>query len=546
MKIKIFAIYILFSFFLSGCYKDEGNYNYIESTKIEFLNMQSITCKAEEEFEIEAPIKFSLSKNQEEKDDFEIEWYLNDTKIGSGAKLKYTLDRTGSYKLILKVINKATGERYISKAYGIEAKSGFGWGWMILSERENQKSSLSFLNPEMKLYSKIEDKYLDGNLGKGPTKIGYYFLLGSIPGSNINGIPKILINQNSGSVTLDGNSLRKDMLFKDEFINGTEPPKLEINAFAAKIEYYAFCTDDGKVYMKGVGYANKHIPYYNKYPAEAYDFNGGAKITCFQSFSNVYYRCFDEKVCMMFDEQNSRFIAICEQSSFGEESYEPDVVYLSNYDSDYEGSPEVARVDNMGDGTKCLGIGAYEKVDIDPEYHSVTRWGKYVSLINMNNQYYIHTFSMKSLSEKNHLITNSEQWRFSGNDVLNTNSLVKISSNFEAYPYLFFTNGEGEIYVYSMNTKSHKLLYNANSKITNLCPSPIVCEFADYGGNSRIANFRLAISKENNEIDIIDVRPETITKIFEGLPVKEINLGSFKGFGTIKDVTWCTNYLAEY
>ena len=120
-----------------------------------------------------------------------------------------------------------------------------------------------------------------------------------------------------------------------------------------------------------------------------------------------------------------------------------------------------------------------------------------------------------------------------------------MSTNFEKNPYFYFTDGDKNFYVYSMATRSHVLAYTANSRITHLCGSPIVCEFKDYGGNSESVNWRMALVQENGDVDIIDVAADKMVKAFEGRK-PDLHLKSLSGFGDVKDIIWATNYEGEY
>lgn len=224
MKRKtILFISILQLLVITGCYDDLGNYGYTNSTKVSFVNSASsdYTFMVGDLFEMDAPVNFSTDiGNVDEL--FTVQWYLNRELIYTGYHLKYQFEKGGTYELILKVINKETNETYISNKYTLTGKNSFDWGWMILSDKGDGKSALSFINPAFRVTHNVEST-IEGGLGTDPQGIYYYYVLGSISGSYVSGLPKVLINQGSGSVTLDGNSLQKDMWLADEFENRKEP-----------------------------------------------------------------------------------------------------------------------------------------------------------------------------------------------------------------------------------------------------------------------------------------------------------------------------------
>ena len=243
---------------------------------------------------------------------------------------------------------------------------------------------------------------------------------------------------------------------------------MKIMDFAFKEEYYVICSEQGEVYIRAVGTDNKAIPYYGKYGAMPYEFEGGSRITCFAPFHNVTYWCADEERCILYDEQNARFIGITHYPQWGA-VYTPAIVYFKTYDQDLEVPSGVLRVNNMGAGTRCLAIGAYEKKDVASN-GGLTFWSNYVSLIDVQGtgNYDLHEFAVKDMDNNSHLITGTDQYGFSGSSLLTPQSVIKMSSNFEKNPYFYFTDGDKNLYIYSMQMRSHMLAYTAGSRITGI------------------------------------------------------------------------------
>lgn len=547
MKQKLFYLILAWASLASSCYDDLGNYTYTDSAKVTFVSSvaSNYTFTAGTPFEMDAPIR--LSKEVAQIDEvFTIEWYLNRKLFHTGYHFKHTFERGGTYEVILKVIHKETGETYLSNKYTLTGKNVFDWGWMVLADAGEGQSSLSFITPDLKAMHHLEQD-IEGGLGNDPQGIYYYYVLGSISGSYVSGLPKILINQGSGSVTLDGNSLQKDVWLADEFENRKEPEQLRMQGLAFKVKYYVICSAQGDIYIRGCGYDHHAIPYYGKYGAMPYHFEGGSRITCFAPFHNVTYRCADQDNCLLYDAQHARFIGLTDSNQW-DLPYAPDVVYFRTYDQALTIPPGVLRVDDMGAGTQCLAIGAYEKIDRNtPEEGGLKYWSNYVSLIDINgaHDYALHEFSVKSMSARSHLITATDQYPFSGASLLGPNSLVQMASNLEKHPYLYFTDGDRKLYVYSLQLRKHVLAYTASDRITHICASPIVCEFEGYAGNSSAPNFRLALAQADGNVAVVDVSKSNLTHLFEGLQ-PTVEIATFSGFGRVKGMVWCTNYQGEY
>lgn len=535
-----------------SCIEDKSRYDYRTANEITWLSvLEGFSFTSGEMAEIVAPLEFSEPfENEADIDEaFEIGWYLDGELFATGYRIKYSFEKIGGFSLVLKAVNKATGETYISDKYVLESKSSFGWGWLVLSEREEGASSLSVISPlNMNAAHRLEG-LVDGELGKGPKSLWYYYVLGSIPGSYISGLPKIVVNQASGTVTLDGTTLQKDMWMRDEFEAGTEPEDdFTMTGFAWKGSYYLIQTAEGKVYMRCMPKSNTDIPYYGSYSSMPYSFESGADITCFQGFQNVTYWTSSEDMALMYDSLNSRFLAFC-SGGYGSsyEAYSPKVIYFSYYDSDTAFDPSVRRVDDMGEGTRCLAAGAYEKVATDPSSYGVDFYPSYVALVDMfgSGDHYVYGFTVNPIGTSNHVITENTQVPFSGSSLLTPSSVVRMSSNFEKYPYFFFTDGDRKLYIYSMAAGGHALAYTAPARITHLCQSPVVCEFNKYGGNSTEPNGRLAVALENGSVEILDVQDSKMVRLFEGL-APDLHMKSISGFGDIKDLVWATNYEGEY
>ena len=165
-------IFVLFAtILLSGCFKEqEMPVRPAASNNVTFLNMiEGYSFTAGEEVEIVAPISFEkeISTEKEINELFDIKWYVNADLVGEGYRIKYTFARSGGYSLVLKVVNRITGETYLSDSVSVESRNAIGWGWMVLSDRDGA-SSLSFIRPLTYYTSHNLEAEIEGGLGTGP------------------------------------------------------------------------------------------------------------------------------------------------------------------------------------------------------------------------------------------------------------------------------------------------------------------------------------------------------------------------------------------
>ena len=538
----------------ASCIEDLSKYDYKKTNEVTYKSVnEGYTFTSGDQASMVAPVEFSETFANEADIDkkFEINWYLNEELVATGYRISYTFKKVGGFSLIIKITNRETGEVYISDNYTVHAKSAIGWGWMLLCDYGTGNSSLSFIAPNTYFAShKLEDLMdLPEPLGQGPKSLNYYYVLGSIPNNYVSGLPKIVLNQQSGTVTLDGRNLMKDKMMADEFLAGAEPESdFTMSGFAWKGNYYLIATPQGNVYVKAFEREYDEIPFYGTYASMPFNFEGGANITYFQGFQNVTFWTANSDKALMYDSLNDRFLVFV-PGGYGTdyETYSPKVVYLSHYDETAEFEASVPKVNELPQGTRCLAAGAYEIVAPDESGYGQTTYPNYVTLIDLGGtgNYQVYTFEAKTLGYANHIITQNTMTAFTGSTVMTDKSVVLMSTNFEKNPYFYFTDGGKNFYVYSMATKSHVLAYTAGSRITHLCGSPIVCEFKDYGGNSEAVNWRMALVQENGDVDIIDVATDNMIKAFEGRN-PDLHLKSLSGFGDVKDIVWATNFEGEY
>ena len=547
---KFLCIAALLPVFFS-CYKS-SEVVAPDPSPISFLSMpEGFSVVSGETARLTAPVKFPekyATKEAIEKE-FDVQWYIDGVLAASGFEVDITIETIGGCAVVLKVIRRDTGETWLSDGYTLNSKSSVGWGWMVLSDHGDGNSSLGFVNPRtMRAHLNLE-RQIEGGIGTGPKSMYYYYVLGSIPNSYISGLPKILINQSGGSVTLDGSTLQKDMWLKDEFDGGVEPETdFTITGFAWKKSYYLIASSQGNIYLRCMNSSNASIPYYGRYSSMPHSFDGGFRADYFQGFQNVSYWCADEDLVLLYDGACSRFLIVT-KGGYGQtyESYRPKVVYLSYYDVDGSFDPAMRRVDNLGSGTRCLAAGAYEKVGTDESGLGLNFYPSYVALMDYDGagDYQLLRFTVDPVTPDSHVITEASQTAFSGAHELTDSSLIRMSANFEVNPFFYFTDGGKNLYAYSMDAGTHKLLYSAGADIVSLCTSPVNSSFSAYGGTPADVNWRLAVGLSDGSIDFLDVSSSTMVHVFEGLSTVK-PLASVQGFGSIKTIVWATNYESEY
>jgi opacity protein-like surface antigen len=158
-----------------SCIEDKSQYDYKDTVTVEFVDrIEGYSFVSGETVKLTAPISFSETLDEKQIEEmFEITWWLDGEQIASGYNIEYTFKTVGGAPLVVKVVNKETGETYLSDVIQTNTRNAVGWGWLALSAREGDLSSLSFIHPvSFNTAHKLED-YMDGGLGTGPKGLEY-------------------------------------------------------------------------------------------------------------------------------------------------------------------------------------------------------------------------------------------------------------------------------------------------------------------------------------------------------------------------------------
>lgn len=522
--ITTFPLYICVLLLLQACYKDKGNYDYIDSNEVTFLSrLVPYIMPADFEFTIAPPISLKYPE-ADISETFIGEWKLDGEVISNNAILNYKISKPGDYKLSVKLTDKKTGQVYKSKEneYSISVKYPYFLGWMILANKEGT-SKLSYIYPLSEdSYIQTDDVYEKMNngasLGSNPYSLFEYtsYL------ETLKGDPKLLISQGSGNVTLTGATLKPEKTILEEFMTPQLATGMRIKNLGFKGYFYLIQDESNKIYKKTL--QDRKDLYSGKYDLEIFD--KPSEISIMMPFNNAHYSSKTDKYALLYDQKNGRFIGIDVHST----RTPGNITYFKNYINAVPTA--VLKVNNMGVGTEVLGLSSTETRGSGAS--SLIR-----SLIKTKGQYFLHSFTLKDYTATNHRITDTEQIPFKGADLLTDRSIIQFPSSFLETDFFYFTAGvtNEKLYVYNIKANSVSLAYSGTSPIVSLCASPIENVFADFGGNARYPNFKLAAAHENGEIAILDVSKATLTKVYEGI-IKDIAQTKLTGFGKVVDMTW--------
>lgn len=198
-----------------GCYEDKGHYDYRPSTAPKISGIPA-TCDAYVGSPLSIPV--TITYPGEAWTNVAYEWRVNLKVISTDKDLDLEhvdLDVKSNQYADYKVINKDTGE-YAMVTFTMNVSTEFATGWFLLSEGEDC-SVLSYIRGDGVVYSDVYEELNGEKLGKGAVQIKEHWIpWGVETGEVFIGVP----SGPNYAVDLDGNSLKRMVYSKDEFLEG--------------------------------------------------------------------------------------------------------------------------------------------------------------------------------------------------------------------------------------------------------------------------------------------------------------------------------------
>ncbi|MCB6971576.1 MULTISPECIES: PKD-like family lipoprotein [Butyricimonas] len=264
-KIYIFIV-LLTMVGLYSCLDDKGNYDYKESRKIT-ISLPTQTVYLGDEVTFSPAIRYEEGADTL---DYSFEWKLDKKTVSQERELKVIAEKIGGSKFQLIVTDDRSGETY-TQITTMTVNSRFRSGFAVLYEK-NGKSCIAHINhkepvdadTEFTTYYELYKEMNGEDLGEKPVKMIEHFYFGGSPG-------EILVIQRGGqgTVEIDGNSMKKAMLTRDEFLDGKAPENLDVKTVSYPQYTNVLLNGDGKIYTRFFRDPNKtgfHSAAYNSDP----------------------------------------------------------------------------------------------------------------------------------------------------------------------------------------------------------------------------------------------------------------------------------------
>lgn len=296
MKKKILYA-LLFSFALSSCLKDNGNYEYGDLADVNISGIdESLRCLLQEPQSITPNIETTIPESN-----LEYCWRIGADTLSKTRDFNYTFSKVpvSNKPLIFEVRDKTTNIRY-SKSVKLQVVSPFTTGWAVLTDN-NGVPELSFqsLEGEKPLYSNIYKEVNGDALTGTPVSVKQLVYTDGFTGQRMDRLS--ILMKGGKSPELDGISLLRMKYYDDEFHTDEIPQMAYISAQC----YYtdlslSIITTDGVVYGKYVGSMGTPDDGYYQYPF--------GEDALGYKLAPMHSSVIQQGIYVGFDEKNHRFV----------------------------------------------------------------------------------------------------------------------------------------------------------------------------------------------------------------------------------------------
>ena len=330
--LKTMAVLALFQV-LQGCYKDKGNYEYHDanalSINLNCANPYNITRG--ETISIHPKLNFVSGEGDAER--LEYRWYLGSLEGETRDEwntldFEWTPDELIDKKTLLLVVTDPVTDIQTFAGITVNVKAVYdAYGVLVLSEKENGRSSLSFIkwksedvagiagleegneNPGMVMKSYVEypDLYFTENgedLPAGPIGIHEHYCHDKTT------VGQILVMTEGGAIDINGKTFRKDPVGSIEavFPGGSYPEGMDHISQAMMMTRVDLVTDqDGHIYTR-VKNSNK-LFHSGKFLNNQLEYDGEAVSGC-----SLYMHPFSisPNACVVYDSRRKRMFHVCD------------------------------------------------------------------------------------------------------------------------------------------------------------------------------------------------------------------------------------------
>lgn len=506
MKIRNIILGICGVLLISGCFKDEGNYAYLNNTApvFDFTTPTHIYCYEGDSVFFEGKFHLESPDSLERMADFSYEWKVNGVVLCREKDFRIATDKAmellnlkefpssflaGTYG----VIDNETGLTYLTNVlYNFRPSFGTG-NWMILS-KNGLNSRLSY----QRLVIKNEGNKKDSTY---KNYVGIYKERND--GEEIMGTPRFLLDHMAPHISsysgatlvvtekeayeISNESLRKAKNIKEEFLSGVPEHFAVKDAYYVK-QYSFLVTDNGNMYRRVLSenyLGGKFItqPYVVDDKGYEIDFFANGQTATWSSMR------------LLYDRKNRRMLMSNQQ-------YTPmgSVKVLEQTGTGHVFTPWA-----LGDDIEMLAISEIGSENWDYGYDGAC----YCAVYNQNGKTYLGYFYVNNKPPVTFgQVVNNAYMRIEECPVqLSGDNLIRLTSEFNAHngydKYILYSSGNEIRYINRVNLREGLLIGGFADRITAF-------RFDIQSNNHK----ELGVGLANGDFMRVDVRNKEKARVF--------------------------------
>lgn len=418
MKKSVLLFVLVLSCIFQGCYEDKGNYSYKEFSDPVVTGIAKFyTVYLGGNYDIRPTIQWTKG----ELENYTYTWRI-DGKVVSREK-----DLTGKVEGIpvrgnmfseFVITDEDTGVEYITP-FKIAVVSEYAKGWLVLANKDG-RGELSLIRNDKVLHSDVCHVKGEYDLPGKVTGLFEHWL----PWSDELGQVFVACQDESEySVELDGNSLRKVISTKDEFVGGVPDDFKPVSMIC--VPNYDYLVSNGKLYVRYVEHVFDALYQEGAFPNFPFHGNFDYKLSNWHARGNLMFS-YD---IITFDELSGSYLLLRE----GE---------LSKFDyiNDSEKAFKPTDMDKV-----LLGGGAVSTESPTDSYITFLK-------SKSGNEAWVHQFCFSGWSNKKY--RSISEMPFPDPSIFNENTKFAVCQN---RPYVYIASGS-ILYVYNYNDNTLKML----------------------------------------------------------------------------------------
>ena len=388
---KLIYIYLAIFLMFISCNDDKGNYDYtlLNRVTIGEFGFYGMNTSLGDTITYSPELTFSGDTTS---DNFDFEWVLFDTKKIKSRDLFYIVDTIASGIILLRVTDKKTGAAYTQHTT-LTTKSPYETnGFVILSRGAGNESILSYFRESYNSnYNKTETNYNtykeyfnvyeDINkeaLGKDPIRVMQHFHEDDYNHDSETGNFWIL-QGNNNSVDVSGVSFEKDVLLKDQFLDGV-PAGFEPYDIVDMRWGTFVIGKDGKMYSRKK--SSQFLFNSGYFLSEPVTFEENGHTYEVNGLGVVHHRYAGLGYTLLYEKNLNRFLLIMDSDQQSAGKIATPFVPNDAYESE-----DVARINNLGN-MKMIHCGAYKS--------NTANIGFYAILQDPDGIFYSYDFGMNT------------------------------------------------------------------------------------------------------------------------------------------------------